>query len=170
MNPSSVDLFLDGFPNRVGDRTVGVVGFDLIVHQRIDQILLPQVLEEILLAPTLEHAMRNNNGPQVPAARHDRRLMTSFRQVSHLTESKLPLQKANGLVMETVSHLPTVQPGLVPSAPLFSDVSGAAFAIGQEVKAHGQRFWKQFGTPAAAVKDNGGVPTRPQEFAYFAQH
>ncbi len=170
MNPSSVDLFLDGFPNWVGDRTVGVVGFDLIVHERIDQIFLPQVLEEILLAPTLEHAVSNNDRPQVPAARHDWRLMTSLRQPSHLAESKLPLQKAHGLVMETVSHLPTVQPCPVPSEPFSSDVAGAPLAIGQDVKAHGQQILKQFGTPAAAVKDNGGVPVRSQEFAYFAQH
>src|SRR5882762_1975453 len=38
------------------------------------------------------------------------------------------------------------------------------------VKAHGEQVLKQFGTPTAAVKDNGEVPTRPQEFAYFAQH
>ena len=70
--------------------------------------------------------------------------------------------------MEKVFHSPTVQLGLVPSEPLFSDVAGATLAIGQDVKAHGQQIPKQFGTPAAAVKDNGGVPARPQEFAHFA--
>src|SRR5258708_25245652 len=114
--------------------------------------------------------MRNDDSPQIPATRHHRRLMTGLCQASHLTESKLSLQKADGLVMETVSHLPTVQPCPVPSEPLFSDVTRTTFAIGQDVKAHGQQVPKQLGIPAAAVKDNGGVPVRPQEFAYFAQH
>src|SRR5207253_201358 len=125
MNTSSVNLFLDRFPRWIGDRTVGVVGFDLIVHKRIDWIFLPQVLEEILLAPAFEHAMSHNDGAQVPAAGHNRRLMTGPRQASHLTESKLSLEEANGLVMEKVAHLSTVQPGLVPSEPLFGDVADA---------------------------------------------
>ena len=59
--------------------------------------------------------------------------------------------------MKEVFHRPTVELGLVPSEPLFGDVAGAPLTIGQNVKAHGQQFAKQFGTPAAAVKDNGGV-------------
>ena len=70
--------------------------------------------------------------------------------------------------MKEVFHRPTVQVGLVPSEPLFGDVAGAPLTIGQNGKAHGQQFSKQFGTPAAAVKDNGGVPARPQEFTHFA--
>src|SRR6266851_1904865 len=77
--------------------------------------------------------MRNDDSPQIPATRHHRRLMTGLCQASHLTESKLSLQKADGLVMETVSHLPTVQPCPVPSEPLFSDVTRTTLAIGQDV-------------------------------------
>ena len=53
--------------------------------------------------------------------------------------------------MKEVVHRPTVQSGLVPSEPLFGDVAGAPLTIGQNVKAHGQQFSKQFGTPAAAA-------------------
>src|SRR5713226_7009103 len=87
--------------------------------------------------------MRNDDSPQIPATRHHRCLMTGLCQASHLTESKLSPQKADGLVMEKVFHSPTVQPCPVPSEPLFSDVTGTTFAIGQDVKAHAQQVPKQ---------------------------
>src|SRR5260370_38499515 len=168
MNTSSVNLFVNGFPSRVGDRTVGVVSFDLVVRERIDNIFLPQVLEEILLAPALEHAMSNNNSTQVPAARHHRCLMTGLRQAGHLTESKLVLEEADGLVMEKVCHAPTVQPGLVQGKPAFRDVADATLAVSQNVKAHGQQTAKLFRAPAAAVKNDGGMAARSQQLAHLA--
>src|SRR6266853_720465 len=70
MNACSVNFFHGGFSCRVGDGTAGIVGFDLIIRESIDQILLPQVLEEILLAPAFEHAMSHHDGTQVPTAGH----------------------------------------------------------------------------------------------------
>ena len=90
MGTSRLQLFLDGFPCRVGDRTGGIVGLDLIIRQRIDQILLPQILEEILLPPALEHAMSHDDDAQVPAAGEDRRLMAVAGQASHLTQPQFP--------------------------------------------------------------------------------
>jgi hypothetical protein len=72
------NLFFDGFPSWVENITLGVVGFNLIIHERIDQILLPQALEEILLAPALEHAMSNDGDSQIPTARHNRRLVAGL--------------------------------------------------------------------------------------------
>src|SRR6266576_1587198 len=115
MNTCSVNFFLDGFPCRVGDGTCGVVRFDLIIRESIDQILLPQVFEEILLTPALEHAMSNNKGAELPATCHNRRLMAGLCQAGHLTESQLSFAKATGLVIEQALDRPTLQLGLASS-------------------------------------------------------
>jgi hypothetical protein len=94
--------------------------------------------------------------------------MTGLCQAGHLTESQLSFEKANGLVIEQVFDRPTIQLGLVSSESLFGDVADAPLTIGQDVKAHGQQIPKQFGTPATAIKNNGGVPARSQKFAHFA--
>src|SRR5258707_10076342 len=104
--------------------------------------------------------MRNDDSPQIPATRHHRRLMTGLCQASHLTESKLPLQKAHGLVMETVSHLPTVQPCPVPSEPFSSDVAGAPPPIGQNIKTHGHPILEKILNPTPPRPKNAGGPAR----------
>src|SRR6266403_3080743 len=170
MNACSVNLFHGGFSWRVGDGTAGIVGFDLIIRESIEQILLPQVLEEILLAPAFEHAMSHHDGTQVPAAGHHRRLMAGFCQTSYLTESKCAVEEADGLIMEQIFHPPTVQLGLVQSESLFRDVADVPLAIGQDVKTHSQQLLKYFWAPTSAIKNNCGVPVRSQQFAYFAYH
>src|SRR6266446_613665 len=160
MNACSVNFFDGGFSCRVGDGTAGVVGFDLIIRESIEQILFPQVLEEILLAPAFEHAMSHHDGTQVPAAGHHRRLMAGFCQTSYLTESKCAVEEADGLIMEQIFHPPTVQLGLVQSESLFRDVADVPLAIGQDVKTHSQQLLKYFWAPTSAIKNNCGVPVR----------
>src|SRR5260370_21948382 len=136
MNACSVNFFHGGFSCRVGEGTAGIVGFELIIRESIEQILFPQVLEEILLAPAFEHAMSHHDGTQVPAAGHHRRLMAGFCQTSYLTESKCAVEEADGLIMEKIFHPPTVQLGLVQSESLFRDVAGVAPAVGDDVQKH----------------------------------
>jgi hypothetical protein len=54
------DLLINCFPCRIGNQASRVVGFDLVIHQRIDQELLTHVLKEIFLAPALEHTIGDN--------------------------------------------------------------------------------------------------------------
>ena len=77
--------------------------------------------------------------------RTESELMAGFCQTSYLTESQCAVEEADGLIMEMIFHPPTVQLGLVQSESLFRDVAHAPFAIGQNVKAHGQQIPKQFG-------------------------
>lgn len=71
------------------------------------------------------------------------------------------------MIMEKVFHPSTVQLGLVAGESGFGDTAGAALAIGEKVKAHGQEAAKQFRTPAAAVKDHGGIAIWSQQLAHF---
>src|SRR5260370_31790064 len=130
MNACSVNFFQGGFSWRVGDGTAGIVGFELIIRESIDQILLPQVLEEILLAPAFEHAMSHHDGTQVPAAGDHRRLMAGFCQTSYLTESKCAVEEADGVIMEQIFHPPSVQRRLVAGESHFRDVAELRLAGG----------------------------------------
>ena len=45
------ELLINHFPCRIGNQTSRVIGFDLVIHQRINQELLTHVLKEILGLP-----------------------------------------------------------------------------------------------------------------------
>src|ERR1019366_3792799 len=59
-------LLVDGLARRIGHGTLWIVGFHLIVGERIDQELLTHVLEEVFLPPTFEHPICNHDIAQIP--------------------------------------------------------------------------------------------------------
>src|SRR5438876_12223757 len=71
-------------PGRIGYRPLRVIGLDLVIRQGVDQVLLTDVLEEVLLTPTLEHAIGDNNIALVPTACQDCCLVTLVGKPGHL--------------------------------------------------------------------------------------
>jgi hypothetical protein len=51
------DLLIQSATLRVGDGAGRVLRLDLVIDERVEQELFSHVLEEVLLAPTLEHAV-----------------------------------------------------------------------------------------------------------------
>jgi arylsulfatase A-like enzyme len=54
-------FFIDHLSRWIGNGSFRIVGFDFIVHEGVDQELLPHVLKEVLLPPSIEHAIRHDN-------------------------------------------------------------------------------------------------------------
>jgi hypothetical protein len=57
LRPDDVHLRVKGSSLGVGDGSCRVVGLHPILHEGVQVVLLAQVLEEVLLAPSLEHAV-----------------------------------------------------------------------------------------------------------------
>src|SRR6266550_512339 len=109
----AAQLLLDRLTGGIRHGTIRIVGFDLIIGQGIDQIFLTHILEEVFLSPTLEHAIGQNDGTQVPTTGDDGRLVPALGQASDLAEAKFSFEEAHGLLVEKVVHAPSVQLGFV---------------------------------------------------------
>ena len=160
LGPHAAQFLLDRFAGGVWHGTIRIVGFDLIIGQGIDQIFLTHILEEVFLSPTLEHAIGQNDSPQVPATGDDGRLVPALGQASDLAEAKFSFEEAHGLLVEKVAHAPSVQLGFVLGETRFRNPPGTPLAIGQKIKVQGQQLAKQFGTPAPTVKDHRSASLR----------
>src|SRR5947209_2474692 len=163
-------LRVDGLACGIGDRTLRIVGFHLIVCQRINQELLSHVLEEVLLAPAFEHPVGDDDDAQVPPAGQHGRLMTTLGKSRHLAQPKFASQKPYGLVIEEVLHRTSIELGLPQDEPLFGNTPNTAFAISHEVKTHLQQFLKEPGTPSPAVENDGHTPSGSDQFAHLFEY
>src|SRR5262245_48616875 len=68
IGPRTPALLVQSTPRRIGDNAGRVLRLDLVVDERVEQELFSHVLEEVLLPPALEHAVRNLDVTQVPTA------------------------------------------------------------------------------------------------------
>src|SRR5712692_3016322 len=81
---SRTDLLIQGAALGIGDSAGRVLRLDLVIDERIEQELLPHVLEEVLLAPALEHAVGDLDVAEVPSTGNHLRLMTGIAQARNL--------------------------------------------------------------------------------------
>ena len=98
-------------PLWIGDFARGIVRFRGVLDERIERILLAQVLEEVLLPPALEHAVRDFNGRKIAPARDDGRLVTILRKSRDLAQAQLSAQQIHPLVRRVYS---IVRPLIMP--------------------------------------------------------
>ena len=154
---------------RVGDGPVRVVGFGLVINQRVNQELLTHVFKEVLLPPPLKHAVGDHDVAQIPATGQDCGLVSALRQTSHLPEPELSFQKPNRLIMQQVLHPPAFQVSLSPDESPLGDLAAAPFAIGQDVKTQREDFRETTGAPAASVEDDRQASIGSDQIADFLQ-
>jgi hypothetical protein len=60
------------------DLAQGIAGRDVVLDERIEGVLLAQVLEEVFLMPAVEHAGGDLDRGEVAARGDDRRLVTAI--------------------------------------------------------------------------------------------
>lgn len=155
LRAGAADLLIQGPSLRVGDAAGGVVGLHLIVNEGVKQVLLTQVLEEVLLAPALEHAVGDFYVAQIPPAGDDRGLVAVVAQTGHLSQPQGAFEKAHRLVMQTVLDFAPFDASGAEDEPMCSDAASLALAVGQDVEGELQELLEELRAPAASVEDNG---------------
>ena len=96
------DILIQSAALRIGNGAGWILRLDLIIDERVEQELFSHVLEEILLSPTLEHAVGNLDVAQVPSARDHVRLMAAVAQARDLPQAQLAFEEAHGLVVQKI--------------------------------------------------------------------
>src|SRR6516165_1302835 len=134
---------------------VGSSGFDLVVDERIEHELFSHVLDEVLLPPTLEHAIGNLDVTQVPSAGDHRRLMAAVAQARDLPQAQLAFEEAHGLIVQKIVNRASVEHGATADEAPLIDATAPALAVGQHIEAAVDHRGEQFRAPATAVEDNG---------------
>ncbi len=153
--PCGAALLLERASLGIGNGAGGVLRFDPVVHERIEKELLSHVLEEVLLPPTIEHAISHFDVAQLPATGDDLGLMAALAQARDLPQAQLPFQEAHRLVMQIVCHPTPIELGAAAYEAPLVDEPTLAFAVGEDIEALFDHAAEQLRTPAAAVKDDG---------------
>jgi hypothetical protein len=78
------DLLIQAAALGIGDRAGRVFRLDLVIDECVEQELFAHVLEEVLLTPTLEHAVGDLDVAQVPSTGNHLRLMAALAQARDL--------------------------------------------------------------------------------------
>ena len=110
------------------------------------------VLEEVLLSPTLEHAIGDLDVGQVPAVGDDLGLVAIVGQSRDLPQPQLAFEEAHRLVVQSVLDRAAVELRAAEHEASLVDATGLALAIGEDVEAGGEELLEQLGAPAAAVE------------------
>src|SRR5262249_4508026 len=133
----------------------GVLRFDLVIDERVEQELFAHVLEEVLLSPTLEHTIRHLDVAQVPSARDHVCLVAAVAQARDLAQAKHAFVEEHGFIVQKIVLQSPIEPGATADEPPLVDATAMPFAIGQHVEAALDHLGEQLWAPAAAVEDNG---------------
>src|ERR1700680_707083 len=162
------DLLVQSAALRIGDGAGWTLRFDLVIDEGIEQELFPNVLEEVLLPPALEHAIGHLDVAQVPSARVHVLLMGAVAQTRHWPQAQPALEKAHRLIVQKILHQSPVELGATADEPSLIDPTAPALAIGQHVEAALDHLDEQFRAPAAAVEDDGDPPL-PAQLPHLAK-
>jgi len=130
-------------------------GSTAVVDERVEGELLAQVLEEVLLAPPLEHPEGHLGAGQVAARGDDGRLMPLAREAGDLSKAQLAAEETDALVGEFVRDALAVEDGGLGREAASREAVEAALAVGEEVESRGDEITEELGAPAAAVEDDG---------------
>jgi hypothetical protein len=79
-----LDLLIRGAALGIGDSAGRILRLDLVIDERIEQELFSHILEEVLLAPTIEHTVGDLDIAQVPSTGDHLRLMAGVAQARDL--------------------------------------------------------------------------------------
>ncbi len=132
----------------------GVVGLHGVVDERVERVLLSQVLEEVLLPPPLEHPVGHLDGGQVAARRDDGRLMAAVGEPGDLAQAQPPAEEPDPSVGEPVGDALAVEDsGARFEAPLW-EVTESAFTVSKEVEARVDERSEELRAPPAADEDD----------------
>src|SRR5216684_3612860 len=99
---SRADLVVQSLALGIGDGAGRIFGLDLVVDECVKQELFSHVLEEVLLPPTLEHAIGDLDVAQVPSTGDHVGLMAAVAQARDLPQAQPTLEEAHGLIMQKI--------------------------------------------------------------------
>jgi hypothetical protein len=150
----SAELGIELGPLRVRHLARGVVRLHRVVDERVEGVLLAQVLEEVLLPPPLEHPVGDFDGEEVAAERDDGCLV-AIGEPSDLAQAQLAAEESDALVGEPVGDAPAVKDGGVRLEASAREMAEVPLAVGEDVEAGGDERREQRGAPPAAVEDHG---------------
>jgi len=135
---------------------------DPVVDERIERELLSHVLEEVLLSPTVEHAVGDLDVAQIVSAGDHLGLVAVVAQTRDLPQPQLAGEEAHRLVVQKIVHPTPVDPGTAPDEPPLVDATAVALAIGQQIEAVRDHRGEQLRAPTPTVEDDGDPPLAHQ--------
>jgi hypothetical protein len=162
---SRLDLGVEVAPRRVRDSTRRVVGLDGVLNERVDLELVAHVLEEVLLSPPLEHAVRDLGCLEVEPAREDRRLVPVVAEPSHLPEAERALEERDALGVQAVLDIASVEPCTVKAEQVPWDRLDSPLPVGEHVEVQIEELGEQLRAPTASIEDDHRPSPLPDDRA-----